>query len=949
MAKRPGEMDKPRENKPPGASSGTETIQRSPADPSQALLALPKGTLVDEKYQVVGQVPIGQGGMGVVYLAKDVRSAERAPLALKILRPDRVSDNTAKTLFAREQDWGFRLATGGARQDHLVVVVSHGEWDYQVPGGHACRVPYFAMEYVEGPSLEQLLKPCKEKGLDPDEAFRISLQMAEGLLEAHRVLVHRDLKPSNVLIRESDGCVKLSDFGIGWSLLDTGKRGQTVRQYFTMEYASPEQLRGEDQDGRSDQYSLGLILSELFSGFLYDLHHEHAVGGTRHLPFALDSLIRRACARNRADRYQNMDAFLADLKACHRAYLTLKERGAQDRPPMANSPEVFKLKGRLEALLESGAKAGALLPHLEKLKAMAPLDADVKALGESVRGKEREECLARRSVLLEARDWQNLAAWRTDAAEVLDPEEALALALEAELARGESLIQRGALDEAERLMETWLLEKGLDRERRQGLLTTLKNLQETRLQARLSEATARYEALEASWKNAQAVLEKSLQEARDQNEVLAMQMKQSVQQAEDLNLENDRLKATLSEKDKTWTMERKALGSDAQALRTAHQNLEKEVEALKAEVSRQSAEADRLRKELVKIKPVQVEIRSEPPGASVTVDGVGQGETPVTVALLSGAHEIVLSKEGYRELRARRDITPVSCEKPIRLTLEALPKPKVPALPEWLIGSGFGLLDAGHRLYPAQPHPLQSTACKELGLPLAIEHRKTGIWLVLIPGGTFWMGASPNDGAASTGETPRHEVTLNPFYMALTPMTQAQWEMVAERANCGFTGPERPVENLSWDDTVAWLREAGGGLRLPTEAQWERAARGGTETPYWWGKDYEVGMANCDESHLEGGSYLRETSPVGAYPPNPFGLFDILGNVLEWCSDWYNEKYYKASPSQDPQGPSTGESRGLRGGSWYHGVGPLRASYRFRYNPENRGNSFGFRPVLPTR
>jgi sulfatase modifying factor 1 len=921
MAKKP-EMEEPGGNGQSGAPSGTETIQRSPADPSLALLELPKGTLVDHKYEVVGEGPIGQGGMGVVYRAKDARSAEREPLALKILRPDRVSDETARKLFAREQDWGFRLATGGARQDHLVVVVGHGEWEFQVPEGEACRVPYIAMEYVEGPSLEQILKPSKEKGLDPDEAFRISVQMAEGLMEAHRVLVHRDLKPSNVLIRAADGCVKISDFGIGWGLLDTGKREQTVRQFFTMEYASPEQKRSEEQDARSDQYSFGLILSEMFSGFLYDPHNEHPVGGARHLPFALDALIRRACARNRADRYPDMAALLEDLRACHRTYLELKKQGIQDRPPLTNSPEVYKLKGRLEALLESGAKASTLLPQLEELQRMAPLDAEVKHLGEKVREKMRQECLARRAQLLGARDWRGLAAWRAEAEEVLEPEEALQLAVEAELAHGEELLGTGALDEAEALVATWLLEKGVDRERRQRLVATLKNIYEQRLQARLSEANARHKALEASWKKERTVLEKSLQEARGKNEALATQMEQSARRAEDLHLENDRLKAALSEKDKTWVGEKKALESDAQALRTANQNLEKEVKALKAEVSRRVAEAEALRKELAKFKPIEVEICSEPAAARLTVDGVGRGETPVTVALVPGTHELVLAKEGYRELKARRDVTPGSGRQPIRLTLEALPRST----------------PTGRKAGDTWVNP------------------KDGLTYVWIPAGSFQMGAVPGDGDAYPDEKPRHPVKISKgFWLCRTEVTVGAYEKFCAATGRAMPEPpdfnpnwrykDHPIVKVNWDDAVAYCQWAGG--RLPTEAEWEYAARAGTETVYWWGNSYREEMANCNEKagEVPGGGYLGKTTPVGHYPANAWGLYDMLGNVWEWCADWFNGSYYASSPATDPKGPANGTSRVRRGGSWYHIPEHLRVSYRAAESPSSRDDVTGFRCV----
>jgi formylglycine-generating enzyme required for sulfatase activity len=176
-------------------------------------------------------------------------------------------------------------------------------------------------------------------------------------------------------------------------------------------------------------------------------------------------------------------------------------------------------------------------------------------------------------------------------------------------------------------------------------------------------------------------------------------------------------------------------------------------------------------------------------------------------------------------------------------------------------------------------------------------------------------------------------------------MTQKQWEAVMDGNPSYFTGPERPVESVSWDDAQEFLdrlnrRDASYWYRLPTEAEWEYAARAGT--------------TDSEEPSLSAVAWYRdnargETHPVGEKRPNAWGLYDMLGNVSEWCADWYDEAYYNWSMDTDPRGALAGRNRVLRGGSWLLGVDEIRVTYRDSGAPDYKFVDLGFRCLREPR
>ena len=251
--------------------------------------------------------------------------------------------------------------------------------------------------------------------------------------------------------------------------------------------------------------------------------------------------------------------------------------------------------------------------------------------------------------------------------------------------------------------------------------------------------------------------------------------------------------------------------------------------------------------------------------------------------------------------------------------------------------------------------------------------------MVRIPAGAFQMGSTTGD----VGEAPVHTVELDAFYMDQYEVTNAEYRgfvaatghpaprgigytAVYERLkhnyepwdDPGFNHPNQPVTTVTWFDATAYCKWVG--KRLPTEAEWEKAARGGLEgTRYPWGNaEPNHTSANFADSQTEfewrspdvDDGFLF-TAPVGTFSPNGYGLYDMAGNVWEWCADWYSPTYYSDAqgaerPLRNPKGPDTGERRVLRGGTWYRAAHTIRNAERISDYPDSSLNVVGFRCAM---
>ncbi|MGQ9632169.1 MAG: PEGA domain-containing protein [bacterium] len=366
-------------------------------------------------------------------------------------------------------------------------------------------------------------------------------------------------------------------------------------------------------------------------------------------------------------------------------------------------------------------------------------------------------------------------------------------------------------------------------------------------------------------------------------------------------------------------------------------------------------------------------VGSDPSGAYVKIDGVDSGRTPLTVKVPSGGHRVWIRAAKHREYSTdvdvgkdeRREVFATLEKMPGRLTIDSTPD----GASVYLDGEFKGKADltigevkaglheikvelGGYEVYEGKV-ALDAGESKAISVslekwkgPPGTEYTKEGRFykrgkdgkeMVWIPGGTFQMGDGDPD------EKPVHTVTLDGFWMDTTEVTNAEFKKFVDEARYSPQGgwkydsgkANHPAVNVTWNDAVAYARWAG--KRLPTEAEWEYAAGGPEHTKWSLGDEFDGSKYTWMDNQG------NPTRPVASHPANGFGLYDMSGNVWEWCADWFSERYYANSPSANPKGPSSGTYRVLRGGSWYDFERSLRVACRLRYGPTRWIVNGGFR------
>ncbi len=257
--------------------------------------------------------------------------------------------------------------------------------------------------------------------------------------------------------------------------------------------------------------------------------------------------------------------------------------------------------------------------------------------------------------------------------------------------------------------------------------------------------------------------------------------------------------------------------------------------------------------------------------------------------------------------------------------------------------------DAATQPRSEEPPPQEITIMLPGDVPLV---------LVRVPAGTYLRGRNPNEQDSSEREDPQHEVTLTEdFYLGKYPVTQAQWLAVmgswpaSEPDAASGASDEHPAYFVSWNDAQAFIGavnahseatgQVTGALRLPTEAEWEYACRAGTTTRFYWGDDPDYRDVDAYAWYL---GNEDSAMPVGLKQPNDWGLYDMSGNVFEWCQDWYES--YPSEPVTNPTGPDEGSFRVGRGGAWHRGALYCRSAFRASFAPDVRNNHLGFRVAI---
>ncbi|MEI6141166.1 MAG: SUMF1/EgtB/PvdO family nonheme iron enzyme [Mariniphaga sp.] len=327
-----------------------------------------------------------------------------------------------------------------------------------------------------------------------------------------------------------------------------------------------------------------------------------------------------------------------------------------------------------------------------------------------------------------------------------------------------------------------------------------------------------------------------------------------------------------------------------------------------------------------------LKIMTTPTYATITLGGENKGTAPATLRnLLVGDYTLTLSLPGYASITKTLTIA----EGETSMVTETL-------------ANITSTSQASSTALPKTNATKDETTVKPNENNQSFTENINGVAMemVAIKGGTSQMGSNESD-----DEKPIHTVTLGDFSIGKTEVTQAQWEAIMGSNPSYFKGDILPVESVSWDNVQVFLdklnAKTGKTYRLPTEAEWEYAAGASigpaTSRNKYAGTDSESSLGNCAWYGDNSGS---KTHPVGTKQPNQLGLYDMSGNVWEWCSDWYSENYYANSPQNNPKGASTGSVRVLRGGGWSDTAASCRVAYRDSISPGSRFINLGFRLVL---
>ncbi len=360
-----------------------------------------------------------------------------------------------------------------------------------------------------------------------------------------------------------------------------------------------------------------------------------------------------------------------------------------------------------------------------------------------------------------------------------------------------------------------------------------------------------------------------------------------------------------------------------------------------------------------------IDIMSTPMEARISIDGKDYGLTPNTVnKLIIGNHNLQLSKEGFgtinktisiaegetleinEELPSGKEISINSTPAGAILSIDGQSYGTTPWTGTLAFGSHNIKLVNGKKTVNQQIAISQngkSSFSYDVSEIETITETVNGVSfkMVSVKGGCFQMGS--NDGGSD--EKPVHEVCLDDYYIGRTEVTQGLWKAVMSNNPSSFKDDKLPVESVSWDDAQEFIKKlnriTGKNFRLPTEAEWEYAA---VSAPLNNRSPYEyAGSNNIDEVAWYDSNSGSKTHTVAQKKANALGLYDMSGNVWEWCSDWYGSGYYRNSPRNNPQGPSSGSRRVMRGGSWYSYAQYCRSAIRYSYSPGGSNISLGFR------
>jgi len=893
------------------------------------------GDLIMNRYKVLAE--LGQGGMGVVYKCFDETAG--IEVALKALPPE-LSHNTIEMEDIKDN---FQLV----HNLHHPNIASSNNLERDNSNGNY----YLIMECCEGEDLRRWLKrKRKECELKLEEVLPIIEQVASALDYAHEMkIMHRDIKPGNIMI-DQIGKIKVLDFGLA-AQIHTSMTRVSMAYHGTSgtgPYMAPEQWEGRIQDARADQYALAVMTYEMLAGHtpfestdaavLREAVLKSKVISLENVPKYVDVAILRALSKEPAERFESCSDFAAALGGKKIKAAKVQKKGVF--PKWAAAVLIAVLLGTggtgyyiFDKHQKEQARLAVEKTEKERLAKLAAENAEKERLAKIAAEKDEKERLAK------------LAAEKAEKAEKLKKQCIREnYRLQPAIRSKKSLIENAQYDRGQ------TFGKYLD-----ALVNDFAAAERAELNQDPEAANKLYKSAEkaADWILVNAPLRKNIQKLQAEvaeKKVLADKFEASKLLFSIYKKASD--SAAQAREDYEAGIFTKAQAALQNAL-NEYNNAYVESRNLTVEKYINSAEAAKNISQWQKVYDCAI--------AALKIDS---SDTKAQSLKLEAENNLIPSLTIYAYVEGKK----------VNASIKSLKTNPDQQSRPWKLQKGseyefeVTYKDGEDEYYgkiPAftctanGPHRKDVTLEKvefngtvDLGNGIKLE-------MVKIKAGTFMMGSPESELGRYSDETQHRVMLTKDYWLGKFEVMQAQYEAVMGNNPSYFKGSNRPVEQVSWNDAKDFCRKlneryagklpAGYKFDLPTEAQWEYACRAGTTTALNNTTNLTDEKHDCKNLTAVAWYYNRgkynenQTYPVGKKYPNNWGLYDMHGNVLEWCRDWY-EPY--SGNMTNPMGPSSGSCRVYRGGSWRNPARRCRSAYRYNWLPGNRDNDLGFRLAL---